>query len=196
MPANLRERKKERTREALVQAALDLFADRGFDHVTVEEIAAACEVSPRTFFRYFGSKEDVLFADSDSCRRDLLDALDGQAADVSPPRALEAAMRVVAHDYADQRDLLRARHAIVASTPSLRTRTAERQQGWEAEVIEHLRASGRAGETSDLDLRLLVATITAALRVAIEIWLAAGANDDLNDLLDSAFRRLHAGLDT
>ena len=138
----LRERKKEKTRDALVASAMRQFASRGFDHVTVEEIAASCEVSPRTFFRYFASKEDVLFADSDARCERLLEALAEQEADASPFQALEAAVALLAPDYAEQREMLRARHEIVTATPSLRTRAAERQQGWETSIIQQLRSIG------------------------------------------------------
>jgi AcrR family transcriptional regulator len=195
--AGLRERKKEKTRDALARSALRLFAKRGFDNVTVEEIAASCEVSPRTFFRYFASKEDVLFAESDAHRRRLLDALADHESGEAPFTVLESALRVVAADYASERDTLCARHDIVRSTPSLRSRVSERQQGWEAEVVDQLRAtSARARRMSDLELRLVVASATSALRVAVEAWIAVdgdGDGRDLEDLLDKAFRRLRAG---
>jgi AcrR family transcriptional regulator len=192
----LRERKKEKTRDALVASAMRQFARRGFDHVTVEEIAASCEVSPRTFFRYFASKEDVLFADSDARCERLLEALAEQEASTSPFQALEAAVTLLVPDYAEQRELLRSRHSIVTTTPSLRTRAAERQQGWETNIIQQLRSSGRARDLSDFDLQLLVAGTTTALRVAVEAWIAADGSDDLSDLLGYAFQRLRAGLDT
>jgi len=191
----LRERKKEKTRDALVASAMHQFAGRGFDHVTVEEIAASCEVSPRTFFRYFASKEDVLFADSDARCERLLEALEEQQADASPFQALAAAVALLTSDYAEQRDMLRVRQEIVTATPSLRTRAAERQQGWESSIIQQLRESGRARDLSDFDLRLLVAGTTAALRVAIEAWIATDGSKDLGEFLDHAFQRLRAGLD-
>ncbi|MCP9978944.1 TetR/AcrR family transcriptional regulator [Actinomadura madurae] len=58
--AGLRERKKQRTRLALIDAALDLFLAKGYEATTIDEIVAAVEVSQRTFFRYFGTKEDVV----------------------------------------------------------------------------------------------------------------------------------------
>jgi AcrR family transcriptional regulator len=191
----LRERKKEKTRETLVRTALRQFAKRGFDHVTVEEIAAACDVSPRTFFRYFASKEDVLFAESDARREHLLASVAQQGSEVSAFRAVESAVRMVAAEYAEDHDLLRVRHRIVTSTPSLRTRAAERQQGWETDIVEQLRVSGRAKRMSDLDLRLLVAATMTALRVAVESWIAADSAADLDALLDGALKRLRHGFD-
>ena len=190
----LRERKKEQTREALARAVLKLSKKRGFDHVTVEDIAAACDVSPRTFFRYFASKEDALFA-SNTARRDMvLAALNAQPPELTVFDALEGAVRTLVGDYEGERDLLRRRHQIVMTSASLQSRSAERSQTWEAHLVEHLRRSGRSPDLTDTELRLVVAATLAALRLSVDAWLASDDTGELHDLLEVGFRRLRSGL--
>lgn len=191
----LRERKKRTTSEALVRSALRQFATRGFERVTVEDIAGACDVSPRTFFRYFASKEDVLFADGDGQRSHVIDVLAAQPPDVSPLEAMQAAVRELARDYEAQREAVLLRHRIVAGTPSLRSHVAERLHGWESAVIEELRRSGRADGMDELSLRLMVAATTSALCVSIDLWAEGGAEGDLGTVLADALEKLGSGLD-
>src|SRR4051794_12553386 len=87
----LRERKKQRTRDALTDAAYALFGEKGFEATTVEEIAGAVDISPRTFFRYFGSKEDLALAPLNQQLAAVLVALAGRPADESAITALRRA---------------------------------------------------------------------------------------------------------
>ncbi len=84
VPEGLRERKKQRTREQIIEAAMGLFADRGYQATTIADIASAAEVAPRTFFSYFPSKEAVVFhnldRDLDGLARALRDRLPGETA--------------------------------------------------------------------------------------------------------------------
>ncbi len=191
----LRERKKARTREALQEAALDLFGRGGFEGTTIEEIADACEVSPRTFFRYFPTKEDVLFADADERRERLLAVLADQPAEMPTFAALEAAMRALALDYRDDREVLVARSRILQGSPQLQAYKAESQRGWEAAVVDALerRTSERGNPAPREDLQLLTAVATAAMRVSLDAWVADADGPDLDALLDRAFGRLASG---
>jgi AcrR family transcriptional regulator len=76
--AGHRERKKQRTREQIVEAAFKLFAERGFQATTVAEIAAAADIAPRTFFAYFPSKEAVVFHDFDGLFASLKETIEGR----------------------------------------------------------------------------------------------------------------------
>ena len=95
--AGLRERKKARTRAALRQHALRLFREQGYQQTTVEQIAAAAEVSPSTFFRYFPTKEDLVLQDDMDAR--LIAALEQQPAELGPVAAVRAATREVSGTY-------------------------------------------------------------------------------------------------
>ena len=194
----LRERKKARTREALQEAATGLFSRRGFDRTTVEEIADACEVSPRTFFRYFPTKEDVLFADAAARRERLLAVIAEQPAGEPAFTALRAAMRTLTADYLHDRDAMVTRSRIVAASPHLQAYKAEHQHGWETDVVEVLarRALATGESVSRDELQLVTALATTALRVALDAWVADAAPTDLDALLDHAFGRLASGFDT
>jgi AcrR family transcriptional regulator len=191
----LRERKKARTREALQEAAMDRFARQGFDGTTVEEIAEACEVSPRTFFRYFPTKEDVLFADAAERRERLLAVIAERPVDEPAFVALTAAMRTLTADYRDDRDALVTRSHVVAASPHLQAYKAEHQHGWEEAVVDVLERRARAqhDDVARDELMLVAAVTTAALRVALDAWVADPSAPDLGVLLDEALARVAAG---
>jgi AcrR family transcriptional regulator len=109
MEAGLREKKKQRTREAIVDAALELFEKQGFEKTTIADIAAAADIAPRTFFGYFSSKEGVLFEHEDSDFQSFHDAVDSRPEGVTTMEAMRAwiaeLMDERGHD--DARDLRR-----------------------------------------------------------------------------------------
>ena len=131
---------------------------------TVEEIADACDVSPRTFFRYFATKEDVLFGDGDEHRRELVEALDARPAGEPPLRSMRAGILGLASHYEHDRARLVAKNEIMTRNPTLRSRGVERQHDWEAAVTETLRRRAQAAGTVDsmLELRLVAGVATAA----------------------------------
>ncbi|MDF2707097.1 MAG: putative transcriptional regulator, TetR family [Nonomuraea muscovyensis] len=167
MNEGLRERKKNRTRQALVDAAVRLFEERGFDAVTTADIAAAADVSPRTFFLHFAAKEDVLFAHSEM-RVDLgLRTLTERAAGEPPGTVLARAMeRMIVDSWgADLTSGLAAlRVRLAASAPALRARLVQRFAG----AQHDLAAALLAAYPEELD------TVTAAALVGAQVG-AVGA---------------------
>ena len=182
----LRERKRERTRAAIQAAGLHLFATQGYDATTCEQIAAAAEVSPATFFRYFPTKEDVVLADRYD---DLIVALlhDRPAAE-SPieavRRSLAAGLEAV---YATDADIIRQRLRLVLSVPALRARLYEQQRATASVLAGEL--AGRMGATpDDLEVRAVAAAIAGAASAAVETWAEQGG--DLPAVMDRAMAAL------
>lgn len=193
-PPGLRERKKEKTRHALETAALELFAAKGFDGTTVDEIVEACDVSQRTFFRYYGAKEDVLFADGDERLEALLAELAMRPADELPIRAVQAAFLSTTDEYAQDRERLLVRSQIFDGSSSLRSHKFERQQSWEEAVTAALRErdAHRGSPASSLQLSLVAGASMACLRAALQQWLERGG--DLSQLINEGFDYLVDGL--
>jgi AcrR family transcriptional regulator len=190
----LRERKKAHTRQALEDAAVELFLTKGFDATTIEEIADAVEVSPRTFFRYFASKEEVLFAQDASKECDLVAVLAARPPGESSVEKLRAALMAGAADYEHDRQRMLRRAKVAMGTPSL---NAAALAHWRAKEDVVAAAIVAADPSTDArEIRLVVAVSFAALRVTVEAWLADGGTGDLPGLATEALERLSRGLDS
>src|SRR3954453_8798090 len=118
-PIGRRDRKKSRTRQELVDAATKLFATRGFDETTTEDIAEAADVSQRTFFRHFPSKEAVLYGDEEAIEAAFRDAIVARPHSEGPVHAVAAAMGTLTEAYAGQFELTFLQAKLAATYPSV-----------------------------------------------------------------------------
>lgn len=193
-PLGLRASKKQETARRIEAAALDLFEREGFEDTTVEAIAVAAKISPRTFFHYFATKEDVALADYADRLERVTRTLEAQPAKARPWTALATALGAVAADYEAERDALVRRFRIMVDAPSVFARSLQLQAGWEDAVAAVL-AERTGTDDSDIEPRLLAAAGLAAMRAAMRHWLATGAGTGLPDEVQSCFRRLGRGLD-
>jgi AcrR family transcriptional regulator len=194
-PPGLRERKKQRTAEQLSQAAVQLFAARGFDETTIEDIAAAAEVSPRTFFRYFASKEDVVLAGLLDAVDVLGEAIESRPADEPVLTAVHRAALSLADFYAASREHLLVLARLIQQAPSVKARDLELRATWEDRVTADVARRLRVDPARDLRPRLVATVALAALHVAVESWITRGGRCELPPLVDEAFALIDAGLD-
>ncbi|MFJ8854821.1 TetR family transcriptional regulator [Streptomyces sp. NPDC102437] len=171
-----REFNKKRTRDTLVRAALDLFLRHGYDETTVDEIAAVADVSQRTFFRYFDSKEDVALSFQEALERQLIQALRARPAEEPPLTALRQASLVTWENlerlFAEVAtyELCMGMPRLVDSSPGLLGAHLRRAIVLEEKLA--LEIARREGVDPDLDLRprVLVAAVCGAMRVVNRVW--------------------------
>jgi len=188
----LRELKKRRTRAAIQEHALRLFEAQGYDATTVEQIAAAAEVSPATFFRYFRTKEDVVIEDDYDPL--LAAALEKAPADLPPLRAIRYALREAFTQITpEEMEQVLSRTKLIMSVPALRARSLENLLATIDAVAPPLAA--RLGRPeSDRTVRVLVGAAVGAWLTVILEWLASDGATDLPTLMDSALAALDDGL--
>ncbi len=200
----LRERKKQKTRLALVDAALDLFTAQGYEATTVDQIAAAADVSPRTFFRYFATKEDVALSLPADGQEVMLAELTARPAEEPPFTALGHAMRAVVTmlregDLADTARFIKARD-LIENTPALLAGNLRRMMENEQRLIAEV--ARREGTDRDDPLAtFVVALFMTVVRIGFECHWAEGdqAVDALAGRMEAAMalaeRSLRPGWD-
>ncbi len=194
--AGLRERKKARTRAAIREHALRLFREQGYDATTIEQISAAAEVSPATFFRYFPTKEDVVLQDDFDVV--TLQALEAQPSDLSPVAAFRAAAaasraQMSADDVARFAETTR----LTLSVPEIRARALD-ELIRTIDVISAAIAARTGRSPEDFAARNLAGAIIGVIMTATMPWHSLGDGwigvDEMFDRIDAGLAHLEAGL--
>jgi AcrR family transcriptional regulator len=188
----LRERKKQRTREAIVEAAFELFGERGFDGTTIADIAEAAEIAPRTFFSYFPSKDDVVFHDFEEKFAMFASWLREREPGTNTIDALRAGIGTTLGE-ADREDLEQKRLSkrLILENESLAAH-AQHLRGKFAELLVKSVAEDLGDDPGDLRPRLVAAAATAAMGVIDDT-----PDDDIEhsmETIDSLLVFLRGGL--
>ncbi|AXK37435.1 TetR family transcriptional regulator [Streptomyces armeniacus] len=178
----MRERKKQRTRDALIRVAHELFVSKGYDETTVDEITDAVDVSQRTFFRYFASKEAVAFALQEEIESRFYEAVVARPPHESPMRALRNALDA---NWAGIGDAIQEvvpisvhmrMWQIIETTPSLLAVHMRRSTELEDRLVAVLAAREGLDPREDLRPRVLVALFHGVMRAAGRQW---GTGEDI-----------------
>ena len=190
----LRERKKQQTRERIARVALQLFAERGYEHTTLAEIADAADISKRTIFAYFESKEDILFGDVPALLEQLRQTLEQRPPGSSTVDALRDFLSSGAP--LDDRAMLRAH--IIHTDERLRLSKRARFGRVEELIAESVAKDLRAGP-EDVRPSLVAASITAALTTMSD-RLGAESREPISEeqamaILDEVLRFSSGGLE-
>jgi AcrR family transcriptional regulator len=191
-PPGLRERKRQQTRERLTRVAMALFLERGFEATTLDDIAAAADISRRSFFHYFASKEDVVFAWHEEITAALIAAVAARPRDESMLAAAENAISAMARQIEPNEAIAMAR--LKRDNPALQARDQVKYEKLERALADAL--AKRAGHKAEkLQARLVAMIATGAMRIGGELWAAEGARERPEALVKRTFAAIRAIFD-
>ncbi len=189
----LREVKQLKAKRTIQQAAITLFAEQGFGHTTVEQIAGSAEISPATFFRYFGSKEAVVMYDS--LDPIIMEAFRLQPKNVKAIPALRAAVRdVFSHLTPHQYELEMQRFTLVRSIPELQAKILD-EMARSIDLFADLIAERSGKSPDDLPVRNLAGAIIGAGMAALLHSYKHQRTTDSIQTFDAALAQLEKGLE-
>jgi len=188
-----REQKKARTREAIIQASLELFLERGFEGTTADDIAEAAGISRRTFFRYFPTKEQAFFANQEvrlgTFQEMIVEPLPGEDGYDTTRRCLLSMAAV----YMAERRVAVAQQDIVRESRSLMAHEMLLDYRWEDAIAAALRRGDGTTDLTDAEVRWLAGAILGMTRSVLRDWFAAGGELDLVAMGARALDQLERG---
>jgi AcrR family transcriptional regulator len=182
----LRERKKVQTREGLEGAAIELFRQRGYHGTTVEDIAEAADVSVRTFYRYFDSKEAVLFAPLDAAFDQVRMAIRERSHSVPPVESVRAALADGAHRMERAGNVLRYLWQVVAADPALERAAFMSLLRFRTAIAEEF-AQQAGAPFGDIDSQVLASLFHGAIFAGLAQWRASEGAGSMADAITRAF---------
>lgn len=169
-------RKKQFVKDAIWDAAIDLFGKRGFDEITVDDIATAAGVSQRTFFRYFASKNDLMGQSMLVYGEALRDSIQASPKSASEFELLRIAVLNIASSVAHfprTRDVI----AVSLKFPAAREAQLSRMAEMEETAANAFAARMRKGRENEMTSRLLAGLTLTILDVTMRLWFAGGVQD-------------------
>ena len=190
--SDLVNRRAAQTRAEIVDAALELFTDQGFDATSMEQVAEAARVSRRTIYRYFPTKDDLVFESPRKWLGVLNQTLDTRRADEATRDVLRRALRDVARFIESDRDTVLAGFSILIASPSLMARHGRSDAEWSARYIELI-----GPDVADQPDGALLATtaamaLVAATNALIAVWAAGQPNSDLGTMTDTMLDQIES----
>lgn len=193
---SFREKKKARTRLAIADAALELFARDGFDNTTVEAIATRADISRRTFFRYFDSKEEAFFSQGEERLNHFKQLLHQTGGDTTPFQAVRRACLAMAGVYMLARDEMLLKYRIILGSKLLLAFETRLDAAWEEVIAEALTRDVRPTATQTRDASLRAGAILGIIRAALRVWFDSDCQLNLEALGKKAFSHLEEGFST
>lgn len=185
----LRARKRQETREKLTGAAMALFLERGFEATTLDDIVAAADISRRTFFHYFASKEDVVFAWQEEGTAALIAAVAARPAGEPMLAAAENAIVAMAGQLDPGEVVAMAR--LKRDNPALQARDQLKYEKLERALADAL-LKRTGNKTDKMQARLVAMIATGAMRIGGELWAAEGAREKPELLAKRMFAAIQA----
>ncbi|MFF3501327.1 TetR family transcriptional regulator [Streptomyces sp. NPDC003247] len=173
-------------RDALVTAAFRLFLERGYERTTVDDIVALAGVGRRSFFRYFPSKEDVVFPDHERCLADMTAFLAASGEEHEPVRRVCDAARLVLRMYAENPAFSVQRYHLTKRVPGLRAHELGVVQRYQRALADYLRGRFAGRRDGILRAEVIAAAVVAAHNNALRAWLRSGGRDDATATVDHA----------
>ncbi|WP_433472869.1 TetR family transcriptional regulator [Spirillospora sp. CA-142024] len=187
---SLRERTRAAMRAEVSEVAFRLFAEQGYDNTTVEQIAAEAGLSRTTFFRYFGTKEEVVLGRLGEVGHQIATALAARPAHERPWDSLRRAFDVITQTDPDEPEQALNLIRLLNDACALMTHQWQKTQGWQSILVPEISRRLDDDPAGDLRASALAASAIACLNAALDTWTASDGTTPLSALLDQAMSTL------